>query len=41
VRSESASFVRWITQRMSWEDAGVERSGSEADLAIIRTLRVF
>jgi uncharacterized protein (TIGR03083 family) len=41
VRSDSASFVRWVSQRMTWEDAGVERSGSEVDLAIVRSLRVF
>jgi uncharacterized protein (TIGR03083 family) len=41
VRSDTAAFVRWITQRSTWEACGVESSGDAADLAIIRGLRVF
>jgi uncharacterized protein (TIGR03083 family) len=41
VRSDSAAFVRWITQRSTWEAAGVDATGVEGDLAITRTLRVF
>jgi uncharacterized protein (TIGR03083 family) len=41
VRSETTAFVRWITQRTTWDAAGVEWSGHEGDLAIIRSLRVF
>jgi uncharacterized protein (TIGR03083 family) len=41
VRSDSDSFVRWVTQRTTWEATGVASSGDEADLAIIRSLRVF
>jgi uncharacterized protein (TIGR03083 family) len=41
VRSDSSSFVRWITHRMSWEDADVEWSGAATDQAIVRSLRVF
>jgi uncharacterized protein (TIGR03083 family) len=41
VRSDTPSFVRWVTQRTTWEAAGVDCSGHEGDLAIIRSLRVF
>jgi uncharacterized protein (TIGR03083 family) len=41
VRSDTDSFVRWVTQRTTWEAAGVASSGHEGDLAIIRSLRVF
>jgi uncharacterized protein (TIGR03083 family) len=41
VRSGSPSFIRWITHRMTWDEAGVESSGSSADLAVTRSLRVF
>ena len=41
MRSDTASFVRWITQRTTWEAAGVDWAGHEGDLAIIRSLRVF
>jgi uncharacterized protein (TIGR03083 family) len=41
VRSDTGSFVRWVTQRTTWEATGVASSGDEADLAIIRSLRVF
>jgi uncharacterized protein (TIGR03083 family) len=41
VRSDTDSFVRWVTQRTTWEAAGVLSSGDEGDLAIVRSLRVF
>jgi hypothetical protein len=41
VRSDTDSFVRWVTQRTTWEAAGVVSSGDEGDLAIVRSLRVF
>jgi hypothetical protein len=41
VRSETGSFVRWVTQRTTWEAAGVAFSGDEVDLTIARSLRVF
>jgi uncharacterized protein (TIGR03083 family) len=41
VRSDTDSFVHWVTQRTTWEAAGVASSGDEGDLAIIRSLRVF
>jgi hypothetical protein len=39
--SDTDSFVRWITQRTTWDTAGVACSGDEGDLAITRSLRVF
>ncbi len=41
VRSDTPAFVRWITQRTTWEAAGVDWAGHEGDLAIVRSLRVF
>jgi uncharacterized protein (TIGR03083 family) len=41
VRSDTDSFVRWVTHRTTWEAAGVASSGDEGDLAIVRSLRVF
>jgi uncharacterized protein (TIGR03083 family) len=41
VRSDAAWFLRWVTQRASWDDAGVESAGDEGDLAVTRSLRVF
>ena len=41
VMSDTDSFVRWITQRTTWDTAGVACSGDEGDLAITRSLRVF
>ncbi len=41
VSSDSAAFVRWITQRATWEDAGAEGSGDAAQLALARELHVF
>lgn len=41
VRSGADDFVRWITQRAAWEDLGVQASGDDEALAVIRGLRVF
>ena len=41
IRSDSESFVRWITHRAAWEDLGVVASGEGADLERVRQLRVF
>jgi uncharacterized protein (TIGR03083 family) len=41
VRSDTVSFVWWVTQRATWEAAGVVATGDEADLAVARGLRVF
>lgn len=41
VRSETGSFVRGVTQRTTWDAAGVAYSGQEGDLTIARSLRVF
>jgi uncharacterized protein (TIGR03083 family) len=41
VRSDTPAFVRWVTQRTSWDAAGVACSGHQADLTIVRSLRVF
>jgi uncharacterized protein (TIGR03083 family) len=41
VRSDTLSFVRWVTHRTTWDAAAVECSGNQADLAITRALRVF
>jgi hypothetical protein len=39
--SDAAAFVRWVTQRGSWAELGVQASGDEAQLAIARALHVF
>jgi uncharacterized protein (TIGR03083 family) len=41
VRSDAESFIRWITQRGSWEDLGVKAAGDEPALSAARKLRVF
>jgi uncharacterized protein (TIGR03083 family) len=41
VRSDSSSFLRWITQRASWAETQTEASGNEADLAIVAAFHVF
>jgi len=41
VRSHADDFVYWVTQRATWEDLGVEASGDENALAVLRGLRVF
>ena len=41
VASDAPAFVRWVTQRATWPDLGVQASGDEAALAAARQLRVF
>jgi uncharacterized protein (TIGR03083 family) len=39
--SDGPALVRWITQRGTWADLGVEAAGDVAALAAARTLKVF
>jgi uncharacterized protein (TIGR03083 family) len=41
VSSDAPSFVRWVTQRASWESVGVKASGEDTALSVARTLKVF
>ncbi len=41
IACDSAAFVRWVTQRGSWEALGVEAEGDPSTLDVIRRLRVF
>jgi hypothetical protein len=41
VRSGADACVRWITQRATWEDLGVQVSGDEQILTDARRLKVF
>jgi uncharacterized protein (TIGR03083 family) len=41
VTSDGPAFVRWVTQRASWPDVGVQAAGDEAALAVARRLRVY
>lgn len=41
VTTDSAAFVRWVTQRGTWEDLGVRAEGEPSTLEMVRTLRVF
>jgi len=41
VSSDAESFLRWVTQRATWEQAGVQASGDESVLAVVRQARVF
>ena len=41
ITSDSDAFVRWVTQRGTWEGLGVHGEGDRAALEIIRHLRVF
>jgi uncharacterized protein (TIGR03083 family) len=41
IRSDGPSLVRWVTQRGSWAELGVQATGDEAALATARTLKVF
>jgi uncharacterized protein (TIGR03083 family) len=41
VSSEADAFVRWVTQRASWEDTGVSAAGDEPALSAARKLKVF
>ena len=41
IASDSQAFVRWITQRGTWESLGVQAEGDPSSLDIVRRLRVF
>jgi hypothetical protein len=41
ISSDAPAFVRWVTQRGSWAELGVQASGDEAALAAFRGLKVF
>jgi hypothetical protein len=41
VSSDADSFVRWVTQRGSWEQLGVQSAGDEPALSAARKLKVF
>jgi uncharacterized protein (TIGR03083 family) len=41
IRSDGPDLIRWVTQRGSWEELGVEAAGDEAALAVARKLKVF
>jgi uncharacterized protein (TIGR03083 family) len=41
IDSDAAAFVRWVTQRGSWESLGVNAQGDPATLEVIRKLNVF
>lgn len=41
VSSDAESFVRWVTQRGSWEQLGVQAAGDEPVLSAASKLRVF
>ncbi|MGH3300187.1 MAG: maleylpyruvate isomerase family mycothiol-dependent enzyme [Streptosporangiaceae bacterium] len=41
IRSDGPALVRWVTQRGSWAEVGVQATGSEEALAAARTLKVF
>jgi len=41
VSSDGVAFVKWITQRGSWEDLGVKASGPETALEATRRFHVF
>lgn len=41
ILSSTASFVRWITHRATWEDEDVEISGDNGMLDLVREMKVF
>ncbi len=41
ITSDSQAFVRWATQRGTWEELGVQADGDERALQVIRQLRVI
>ncbi len=41
VSSDAFSFIRWVTQRGSWEELGVLAAGDEPALSAARKLKVF
>jgi uncharacterized protein (TIGR03083 family) len=41
VSSDADTLVRWVTQRGSWEELGVQAAGDEPALSAARKLKVF
>jgi uncharacterized protein (TIGR03083 family) len=41
VTTDSLAFVRWVTQRGTWQDLGVRAEGDPSTLEMVRKLRVF
>jgi hypothetical protein len=41
ITSDSVAFVRWVTQRGSWEDLGVRAEGDPSILELVRKLTVI
>jgi uncharacterized protein (TIGR03083 family) len=41
VSSDADAFIRWVTQRASWEELGVHAAGDEPALSAARKLKVF
>jgi uncharacterized protein (TIGR03083 family) len=41
IGSDATSFVRWVTQRGTWEELGVQATGDEPALSAARKLKVF
>ncbi len=41
ITTDSLAFVRWVTQRGTWEDLDVRAEGDPSTLELIRKLRVF
>ena len=41
IDSDAAAFVRWVTQRGSWESLDVNAQGDPATLEVVRRLNVF
>jgi uncharacterized protein (TIGR03083 family) len=41
ISSDGPALIRWITQRGTWAELGVEAAGDAAALAAARTLKVF
>ena len=41
ITTDSLAFVRWVTQRGTWEDLGVRAEGDPSTLEMIRKFRVF
>lgn len=41
ITSDSQAFVRWVTQRGTWDELGVGADGDAPALEVVRQLRVF
>jgi uncharacterized protein (TIGR03083 family) len=41
VSSDADAFIRWVTQRATWEELGVQATGDEPALSAARKLKVF